>query len=171
MSTDDKPAPESAERQSIAHAVRRLRRCLDAGHADALDPADLRVVLDAVDELSTVCRELLDSKCPSLEEGFSFVDTLCLRQLEEKLAASPPPVAAPAAPPAPITDRDRLLAIARGCTDYGGGYSGAEYEIFQHGIGTVITALERAAEDFQTRTLERIVAAPAAPGTAPTGEK
>ena len=51
------------------------------------------------------------------------------------------------------------LRIARGCTDYGGGYrSNAEhYEIYQHGIQTVIAALTAASktglEDTQTMAL------------------
>jgi hypothetical protein len=37
------------------------------------------------------------------------------------------------------------LRIARGCTDYGGGYRGTEeYEVYQHGIQTVINALTAA---------------------------
>lgn len=39
------------------------------------------------------------------------------------------------------------LRIARGCTDYGGGYrSTIHYDAYQHGIQTVITALTRASE-------------------------
>ena len=51
------------------------------------------------------------------------------------------------------------LRIARGCTDYGGGYgSNAEhYEIYQHGIQTVINALTAASktglDDMQTMAL------------------
>ena len=51
------------------------------------------------------------------------------------------------------------LRIARGCTDYGGGYrSNAEqFEIYQHGIQTVINALTAASktglEDTQTAAL------------------
>lgn len=37
---------------------------------------------------------------------------------------------------------DDAVRIARGCTDYGGGYSGRDYDIYQHGINTVIAALE-----------------------------
>jgi hypothetical protein len=51
------------------------------------------------------------------------------------------------------------LRIARGCTDYGGGHCGnaEHYEIYQHGIQTVINALTAASktglEDMQTRAL------------------
>lgn len=51
------------------------------------------------------------------------------------------------------------LRIAKGCTDYGGGYIGNKehYEIYQHGIQTVINALTRAWEnglaDRQVRAL------------------
>lgn len=51
------------------------------------------------------------------------------------------------------------LRIARGCTDYGGGHrSNAEhYEIYQHGIQTVIAALtaarNRGLEDTQVAAL------------------
>lgn len=54
------------------------------------------------------------------------------------------------------------LRIARGCTDYGGGYRGNQehYEIYQHGINTVITALTAASktglEDTQTAALHTI---------------
>ncbi len=41
------------------------------------------------------------------------------------------------------------LRIARGCKDYAGGHGGnaEHYEIYQHGIGTVINALEGAAKN------------------------
>lgn len=51
------------------------------------------------------------------------------------------------------------LRIARGCTDYGGGHRSnpEHYEIYQHGIQTVINALTAASktglEDMQTRAL------------------
>jgi hypothetical protein len=51
------------------------------------------------------------------------------------------------------------LRIALGCTDYGGGYRGnaEHYEIYQHGIQTVINALTAASktglDDMQTRAL------------------
>ncbi len=51
------------------------------------------------------------------------------------------------------------LRIARGCTDYGGGYRGnaEQYEIYQHGIQTVINALTAASKnglkDSQTAAL------------------
>ena len=51
------------------------------------------------------------------------------------------------------------LRIARGCPDYGGGHRGnaEHYEIYQHGIQTVINALTAASktglDDMQTRVL------------------
>lgn len=54
---------------------------------------------------------------------------------------------------------DDALRIARGCTDYGGGYRGnaEQYEAYQHGIQTVISALTSASktglEDTQTAAL------------------
>lgn len=50
------------------------------------------------------------------------------------------------------------LRIARGCTDFCGGYRSKEkYDIYVHGINTVINALESASrtgiEDAQTRVL------------------
>jgi hypothetical protein len=63
------------------------------------------------------------------------------------------------------SERDRALdfndalRIARGCTDYGGGYrsSQEQFEIYQHGIQTVINALTAASKrglaDTQVRTL------------------
>lgn len=63
-----------------------------------------------------------------------------------------------------IRDTDqtpRLLAVAKGCLDYGGGYRGGpELDIFHHGIETVIRSLEAAAKrdpnDTQVNALERI---------------
>ena len=54
---------------------------------------------------------------------------------------------------------DDAVRIARGCTDYGGGHRSnpEHYEIYQHGIQTVINALESAQragpEDTQVRAL------------------
>jgi hypothetical protein len=36
------------------------------------------------------------------------------------------------------------LSMAVGCKDYGGGYHGEEWEIYQHGIQTVINVLTKA---------------------------
>ena len=64
-----------------------------------------------------------------------------------------------------LTFEDALW-IARGCTDYGGGYRSNDehYEIYQHGINTVITALMTASktglEDTQTRALHVMGANP-----------
>ena len=60
------------------------------------------------------------------------------------------------------------LRIARGCTDYGGGHRSnpEHYEIYQHGIQTVISALTAASktglEDMQTRALHAMGANAAA---------
>lgn len=57
---------------------------------------------------------------------------------------------------------DDALKIAHGCTDYGGGYRGNQehYEIYQHGIQTVINALMAASknklDDAQVSVLHRI---------------
>jgi hypothetical protein len=53
--------------------------------------------------------------------------------------------------PAPATRSltfDDALRIARGCTDYGGGHrhDPREFEVYQHGIQTVINALTAASE-------------------------
>lgn len=58
-------------------------------------------------------------------------------------------------------EQKRLLAIAKGCKDYGGGYRNDEkgYRAFQHGIQTVINALESSIEnpnDIQAKMLETI---------------
>ena len=55
----------------------------------------------------------------------------------------------------------RLLNVARGCHDYGGGYRDTvSQETFHHGIQTVINALESAAKNepnnFQVDALEAI---------------
>ena len=57
-------------------------------------------------------------------------------------------------------DRERLINVARGCHDYGGGHADTKAsEAFHHGIQTVINALEAAANDpasMQVRVLESI---------------
>lgn len=70
--------------------------------------------------------------------------------------------------PSPEGPLDRLLNVARGCHDYGGGYKDpVSAEIYHHGIATVISALEAAAKndpsDGQVNILERIGAATGAP--------
>jgi len=55
----------------------------------------------------------------------------------------------------------RLLSVARGCHDYGGGYGHEprHAEIYHHGIQTVINALEaaeREPESLQVKVLERV---------------
>lgn len=54
----------------------------------------------------------------------------------------------------------RLLNVAKGCHDYGGGYRGGKVfaEVYHHGIQTVINALEsaiREPDSTQVRALER----------------
>ena len=65
----------------------------------------------------------------------------------------------------------RLVDIARGCHDYGGGYSDpVSAEIFHHGIQTVVYALEATMEnpgDMQVQVLERIGRALKGKGSAP----
>lgn len=57
-------------------------------------------------------------------------------------------------------ERARCLAIARGCTDYLGGYvhPGDEDKLdaFHHGIETVCNALRARPDDYQTRAVEGI---------------
>jgi regulator of replication initiation timing len=57
-------------------------------------------------------------------------------------------------------DKARLVNIARGCHDYGGGYKDkAESEIYHHGIQTVINSLEAAEQhgtNLQLQVLEMI---------------
>lgn len=77
---------------------------------------------------------------------------------------------APVAPYAPPTRteppseqvRAQMLARARGCFDYSGGYRGDPklLEAFHHGIQTVINALSDPDGSFQSRTLEAIGAEP-----------
>jgi hypothetical protein len=62
-----------------------------------------------------------------------------------------------AAEPPPLAFVD-AVRIARGCKDYGGGYRGTpEFEVFQHGIQTVVNALTAATDrglgDLQVRVL------------------
>jgi hypothetical protein len=56
---------------------------------------------------------------------------------------------------------ERVLRIANGCTDYGGGHHGADHEVYQHGIWTVCNVLKNACEqgdkpDMQLRVVEAI---------------
>jgi hypothetical protein len=71
----------------------------------------------------------------------------------------------PPAPAQPLTDElvfEDALRIALGCKDYGGGYRGnaEEYEIYQHGIQTVVNALRSAhikgLKDSQVSALHQI---------------
>ena len=67
---------------------------------------------------------------------------------------------------------DDALRIARGCTDYGGGHhSDGHMEAYQHGIQTVINALEgtlkNGLEDTQNAALWRMGKA----GNHPSGAK
>ena len=50
----------------------------------------------------------------------------------------------------------RLHAVARGCTDYLGGYHGAELEIYRHGLDTVVRAMASHPTSTQTRVLAGI---------------
>ena len=66
------------------------------------------------------------------------------------------------------------LRIARGCTDYGGGYRQPEdTEIYQHGIQTVINALTAASnkglEDTQVAALHVMGANAKVSGVPPQG--
>lgn len=60
---------------------------------------------------------------------------------------------------------DDALRIARGCTDYRGGFDGAEYEAFQSGVQTVVASLTAAAKhgltDTQVRALHVMGQVPA----------
>ena len=54
---------------------------------------------------------------------------------------------------------ERVLNLATGCHDYGGGYSNEHAKIFQHGIQTVVNVLTKAAsgdESYQIRVVESI---------------
>jgi hypothetical protein len=59
-----------------------------------------------------------------------------------------------------MSEVQRLLNIARGCKDYGGGYrhDKEKFEIYHHGVQTVINALESAVkkDDPQLRVLENV---------------
>jgi hypothetical protein len=72
-------------------------------------------------------------------------------------------------------ETDRLLNVARGCLDYGGGYRGdsdiekAQADAFHHGIQTVINTLEGAVKDpssLQVRVLQSVGASTANEATA-----
>jgi uncharacterized small protein (DUF1192 family) len=90
-------------------------------------------------------------------------------------ATAPTPPAQASGQSAALTFDD-AVRIARGCTDYGGGYRGEPelFEAYQAGISTVITALTAAGKeglsDSQVRALHSMGAQPAAATTAPSDE-
>jgi hypothetical protein len=56
---------------------------------------------------------------------------------------------------------ERVINLANGSHDYGGGYHGADYEVYQHGISTVCNVMRAASEqgdkpDMQLRVVEAI---------------
>lgn len=55
---------------------------------------------------------------------------------------------------------ERLLMVARGCRDYGGGYRGDAplYEAYQDGIRTVIRALEEATRNPNDTQIQALLA-------------
>lgn len=55
-----------------------------------------------------------------------------------------------------VGERDRCIAIARGCKDYKGGHNGELLEVFWHGIDTVVSALSAKRDTMQIRVLEAI---------------
>jgi hypothetical protein len=77
------------------------------------------------------------------------------------MSAAPPCEAIGSEPDTRAIRIERLLNVAHGCHDYGGGYRGTPAEeVYHHGIQTVINALEAAMKndpkDFQINVLERI---------------
>lgn len=56
-------------------------------------------------------------------------------------------------------ERQRCIAIARGCHDYSGGHSGDKLEAFLHGIDTVVNVLSAPDGDMQAKVVEAIAAA------------
>jgi hypothetical protein len=114
------------------------------------------------------------------------VDVLCAESAFKagykagRAALTAQPATAPT-PPAQTEPSDALtfddaVRIARGCTDYGGGYRGEPelFDAYQAGISTVITALTAAGKeglsDSQVRALHSMGAQPAAATTAPSDE-
>jgi len=53
-------------------------------------------------------------------------------------------------------ERQRCIAIARGCADYMGGHSGRDLEIYHHGIDTVGRVLAADQSSYQARVVEAI---------------
>lgn len=85
----------------------------------------------------------------ALQEALDEADDF-ERRTGKKVAGSWPAkaraalAASPAAQPVALTFAD-AVRIARGCTDYGGGYRGTpEFGAYQDGINTVIASLEAA---------------------------
>ena len=97
---------------------------------------------------------------PTLTESAAIIQTACVAYADRECAALKARVAELEGA------QTRLLNVARGCRDYGGGHSGKDYQNFQHGIETVIRSLEAAAKrdpnDTQVNALERMGAAAAA---------
>jgi len=53
-------------------------------------------------------------------------------------------------------ERERCIAIARGCTDYLGGYHGRDLDIYHHGMDTVLRVLSAPRDDMQARVVEAL---------------
>ena len=53
-------------------------------------------------------------------------------------------------------ERQRCIAIARGCYDYSGGHRGRELEVYHHGIETVLNVLSAPTGDTQAAAVEAV---------------
>ena len=105
----------------------------------------------ATDPFASCAHEWLEGRCVHCEQTPSEVKRL--------LRATPGDEAV-------RRETQRCIAIAKGCFDYMGGYSGEKLETFHHGIQTVVNALS-GPDDYQRRTLERIGSAAESPAPPP----
>ena len=127
---------DAGVKSTYAHHV--VKRLVDAGHSDLTSARkDAR---DAAESLRAAQKRLYRDAPP---DGI----ILALLDEVERLRARP--------------TWERVLRIANGCTDYGGGHHGADHEVYQHGIWTVCNVLKNACEqgdkpDMQLRVVEAI---------------
>lgn len=125
---------------------------------------DAQARIAVLEKIAAAAKEVADEGWGWCSEPQHFERMAKMDRLRAALAGSP----AVAEPCAVV----RLLNVARGCHDYGGGYRDPkEAEVFHHGIQTVINSLESAAkndpDNYQVNVLEQIGAAQKAAESTP----